>query len=164
MKSWADYAASFLFSPSTKGARTELVDLLAVQRVADLNVRSRVVLLDALQQMPLSACPRRGELWVRNVMLWTRGDELTELKTLCDLKGDVHSLHKLVYQDIRESSIRTDILKHVQREASVQSAHRLLRTRKVLGAIEALEKFYLIWTTRCCVRWSLSCWTGQTMA
>ena len=130
MKSWADYAASFLFSPSTKGARTELVDLLAVQRVADLNVRSRVVLLDALQQMPLSACPRRGELWVRNVMLWTRGDELTELKTLCDLKGDVHSLHKLVYQDIRESSIRTDILKHVQREASVQSAHRLLRTRK----------------------------------
>ena len=91
MKSWADYAASFLFSPSTKGARTELVDLLAVQRVADLNVRSRVVLLDALQQMPLSACPRRGELWVRNVMLWTRGDELTELKTLCDLKGDVHS-------------------------------------------------------------------------
>ena len=40
MKSWADYAASFLFSPSTKGARTELVDLLAVQRVADLNVRS----------------------------------------------------------------------------------------------------------------------------
>ena len=25
MKSWADYAASFLFSPSTKGARTELV-------------------------------------------------------------------------------------------------------------------------------------------
>ena len=130
MKSWADYAASFLFSPSTKGARTELVDLLAVQRVADLNVRSRVVLLDALQQMPLSACPRRGELWVRNVMLWTSGDELTELKTLCDLKGDVHSLHKLVYQDIRESSIRTDILKHVQREASVQSAHRLLRTRK----------------------------------
>ena len=41
-----------------------------------------------------------------------------------------HRLHKLVYQDIRESSIRTDILKHVQREASVQSAHRLLRTRK----------------------------------
>ena len=34
-----------------------------------------------------------------------------------------------MYQDIRESSIRTDILKHVQREAR-QSAHRLLRTRK----------------------------------
>lgn len=129
-KTWADYAASWVFSPSSKGARTELVDLLAVQRVADLNVRSRVVLLDALQQMPLSACPQRGELWVRNIMLWTRGDELTELKTLCDLKGDVHSLHKLVYHDVREVSIRTDILKHVQREASVQSAHRLLRTRK----------------------------------
>ena len=46
-----------------RDARTELVDLLAVQRVADLNVHSRVVLLDALQQMPLAACPGRAELW-----------------------------------------------------------------------------------------------------
>ena len=44
MKSWADYAASFLFSPSTKGARTELVDLLAVQEGRGQRARSRVVL------------------------------------------------------------------------------------------------------------------------
>jgi len=112
-----------------RGARTELVDLLAVQRVADLNVHSRVVLLDALQQMPLAACPRRAELWVRNVILWTKGDELTELKTLCDLKGDIHSLHRLVYHDLADVNVRREILKHIQREASVHAAHRLLSTR-----------------------------------
>ena len=60
------------------------------------------MLLDALQQMPLAACPSRAELWVRNVILWTKGDELTELKTLCDLKGDIHSLHRLVYHDLAQ--------------------------------------------------------------
>jgi len=126
--SWTS-PSSYFADAGARGARTELVDLLAVQRVADLNVHSRVVLLDALQQMPLSACPHRAELWVRNVILWTRGDELTELKTLCDLKGDIHSLHKLVYHDVSEPGIRREILKHIQREASVQSAHRLLQTR-----------------------------------
>ena len=24
------------------------------------------------------------QVWVKNVILWTKGDELTELKTLCD--------------------------------------------------------------------------------
>ena len=128
---WRKRSPSYYWTSSreTRGARTELVDLLAVQRVADLNVHSRVVLLDALQQMPLAACPGRAELWVRNVILWTKGDELTELKTLCDLKGDIHSLHRLVYHDISQGHVRREILKHIQREASVHAAHRLLSTR-----------------------------------
>ncbi|KAH8063221.1 hypothetical protein JL722_2384 [Aureococcus anophagefferens] len=128
---WRKRSPSYYWTSSreARGARTELVDLLAVQRVADLNVHSRVVLLDALQQMPLAACPGRAELWVRNVILWTKGDELTELKTLCDLKGDVHSLHRLVYHDISQGHVRREILKHIQREASVHAAHRLLSTR-----------------------------------
>ena len=79
--------------------------------------------------MPLAACPQRAELWVRNVILWTKGDELTELKTLCDLKGDIHSLHRLVYGDIQQGHVRREILKHIQREASVHAAHRLLSTK-----------------------------------
>ena len=128
---WRKRSPSYYWTSSreTRGARTELVDLLAVQRVADLNVHSRVVLLDALQQMPLAACPGRAELWVRNVILWTKGDELTELKTLCDLKGDIHSLHRLVYGDIQQGHVRREILKHIQREASVHAAHRLLSTK-----------------------------------
>ena len=108
--------------------------------------------LDALQQMPLSACPRRGELWVRNVMLWTRGDELTELKTLCDLKGDVPVS--------TSSCIRTSASRRSGRIFSNMSSGRrpcsrrigcYVRGKSLLGATEALEKCYLTWTTRCCV-------------
>lgn len=110
------------------GARTDLVELLAVQRVADLNVYARVALLDALQQMPLAAHPR-AEKWVRNVIVWTKSDDLTELKTLTDGKGDIHSFHRLVYVDLTDPQIRDDILKHIAREAKIHAAHRQLATR-----------------------------------
>ena len=85
--------------------RTQLVELLAVQRVTDLSIRSRGLVIDALQQMPLSA-HGRAEDWVRNVFAWTKGDELSQLKTMCDLKGDFQSLHKLVFLDIKARSRR----------------------------------------------------------
>ncbi|KAJ8611151.1 hypothetical protein CTAYLR_003577 [Chrysophaeum taylorii] len=111
-----------------EGARTDLVELLAVQRVADLNVYARVALLDALQQMPLAAHPR-AERWVRNVIVWTKADDLTDLKTLTDAKGDIHSFHRLVYVDVTDPQIREDILNHIAREAKIHAAHRLLATR-----------------------------------
>jgi len=109
--------------------RTDLVELLAVQRVADLGVYARVALLDALQQMPLAA-HRRAEIWVKNVILWTKAEDLTELKTLTDCKGDIHSFHKLIYVDISSPKIRAEILKHISREAKIHAAHRLLATRR----------------------------------
>ena len=109
--------------------RTDLVELLAVQRVADLGVYARVALIDALQQMPLAA-HRRAEIWVKNVILWTKAEDLTELKTLMDCKGDIHSFHKLVYVDVASMKIRTEILKHIGREAKIHAAHHLLATRR----------------------------------
>ncbi|KAJ1452230.1 hypothetical protein M885DRAFT_527557 [Pelagophyceae sp. CCMP2097] len=121
-------AGEYWYASPRHSARTALVELLAVQRVADLSVFTRVMLIDALQQMPMAAHAGAQD-WVRNVIMWTKGHDLTTLKTLCDLKGDIHSLHRLVYHDVWSPVIRRDVLRHISREARILEAHRLLATR-----------------------------------
>ncbi|RAW41172.1 hypothetical protein PC110_g2665 [Phytophthora cactorum] len=110
-------------------SRTLILDLLCTTRLADLSVMSRAVLLDALMVMKISAHPM-AEKWVRNIILKTQGDDLSSLKAYTDAKGDFHSMHKLVFNDIRDPIVRADILSHIQREASVQIAHMRLGTKR----------------------------------
>ncbi|CAH0520280.1 unnamed protein product [Peronospora belbahrii] len=110
-------------------SRTLILDLLCTTRLADLSVMSRALLLDALMVMKISAHPM-AEKWVRNIILKTQGDDLSNLKTYTDAKGDFHSMHKLVFNDIRDLMVRADILSHIQREASVQIAHMRLGTKR----------------------------------
>ncbi|TMW62234.1 hypothetical protein Poli38472_009727 [Pythium oligandrum] len=112
-------------------SRTLILDLLCSGRLADLTVTSRAILLDALMVMKISAHPQ-CEKWVRNIILKTSGDDLSNLKTYSDAKGDFHSLHKLVFNDIRDPAIRTDILNHIRREAGVQTAHMRLGTKRAM--------------------------------
>lgn len=112
-------------------SRTMILELLCMTRLADLTVTSRAILLDAMMVMKLSAHPM-CEKWVRNIILKTSGDDLSSLKTLTDAKGDFHSMHKLVFNDIRDPTIRADILNHIKREASVQTAHMRLGTKKAM--------------------------------
>ncbi|TDH66237.1 hypothetical protein CCR75_002296 [Bremia lactucae] len=109
--------------------RTLILDLLCTTRLAELSVMSRAVLLDALMVMKISAHPM-AEKWVRNIILRTQGDDLSNLKTYTDAKGDFHSMHKLVFNDVRDSVVRADILGHIHREASVQIAHMRLGTKR----------------------------------
>ena len=109
--------------------RTELIELLAVDRISVLTVKSRVCLLKALLLLKITAVPR-AEHWVRNIILSTHLDELSELKTLTDCTGDYRTMTKLVYEDIRSETVRRDILSHLKKEANVQRAHFENRTRK----------------------------------
>lgn len=109
--------------------RTELIQLLAMDRLPTLTVMSRVIVLHALQLMKLRATPR-AEYWVRNVILNTHQDDLSELKTLTDAKGDYFSMNKLIYNDIGSETIRQDILRHIRKEAGVQHAHMQMNTKK----------------------------------
>eukprot|EP00520_Triparma_pacifica_P007006 CAMPEP_0118651948 /NCGR_PEP_ID=MMETSP0785-20121206/11055_1 /TAXON_ID=91992 /ORGANISM="Bolidomonas pacifica, Strain CCMP 1866" /LENGTH=475 /DNA_ID=CAMNT_0006544429 /DNA_START=267 /DNA_END=1691 /DNA_ORIENTATION=+ len=109
--------------------RTELIDLLAVHRISALNVVSRATVLDALQKMKLTANPR-CEFWVRNLIVNTRKDELSELKTLTDAKGDYFSMHKLVFVDVRTQTVRDDILKHLEKEAKWSWAQMSMNTSR----------------------------------
>jgi len=109
--------------------RTEVIELLAVNRISDLSVLSKVIVLHALQMMKLPA-NAKGEFWVRNIILKTHQDDLSQLKTLTDAKGDYFCMNKLIYDDIRSESVRRDILAHFEKEARVQEAHMKMKTKK----------------------------------
>jgi hypothetical protein len=108
--------------------RTKLLQLLAVERVTELTTASRAMLLDGFQRMKLSAHPQ-CEQWALSIVLKTRGDGLSELKSLTDSKGDFNSMHKLVYWDIRNAKVKEDILKHIAVQANIQASHMILKTK-----------------------------------
>ena len=125
--------------------RTELINLLAVERLPILTVISRVILLHSLQLLKLRA-NHRAEFWVQNILCNTHQDDLSELKTLTDAKGDYFSMNKLIYDDIRSESVRQTILAHIRREAAIQHTHMQMGTwrkqrvpmqfRKVLSDVD----------------------------
>ena len=78
--------------------------------------------------MKLSAHPQ-AEQWTLSIISKTKGDNLSELKSLTDCKGDFNSMHKLIYWDVRNAKVKTEILKHIEGQAKVQASHMILRTK-----------------------------------
>jgi len=109
--------------------RTELILILAVERLAALTVYSRVIVLHALQILKLRANPR-AEHWVRNILLNSAGDDLSDIKTLTDAKGDYYCMSKLIYDDIKSETVRHDILTHMRKEGAMQVTRRQLGTKR----------------------------------
>jgi len=109
--------------------RTELIEILAVERLAALTVYSRVIVLHALQILKLRANPR-AEHWVRNILLNSTGDDLSDIKTLTDAKGDYYCMSKLIYDDIKSETVRHDILTHIRKEGAMQVTRRQLGTKR----------------------------------
>lgn len=58
------------------------------------------MLIDALQKIGMRYRPLR-QTWASNVLLATRGLELTLLKNYLDDGGDYHTCYKLVYNDLQ---------------------------------------------------------------
>lgn len=108
-------------------SRTILIDTLAIHRIGELSVLARACVLDGLQRMKLSA-HEKGELYVKNIITKTYMDDLSELKSTTDSKGDFYSLHKLIFQDIQDAGIRASILDHISKQARTQRAHMDLGT------------------------------------
>jgi hypothetical protein len=108
--------------------RTKLLHTLVNDRVGEMNISSRAMLLDGLQRMKLSA-HHLSEVYVKQIIMKTKGDELSELKSHTDNKGDINSMHKLIYVDIRNEKIKKDILKYISEQARIQASHSTLGTR-----------------------------------
>ena len=102
--------------------RTEFINMLAVERLPILTVVSRVIVLHSLQLLKLRANPQ-AEHFAKNIILNTHQDDLSELKTLMDGKGNYFSMEKLVFDDIKSETIRQDILRHIRKEAAVQQTY-----------------------------------------
>lgn len=87
--------------------------------------------------MKLSA-HAQSEQFVKNIIVTTKTDDLSELKSLTDSKGDVNSMHKLLYTDIRNTSIKESILKYIAQQASIQAAHSAIGSRRGYTHIQFL--------------------------
>lgn len=109
--------------------RTKLLELLAVTRLKELNVYAKVMLIHAFQVMKLSAHPL-SEVYVKNIIFSTKEDDLSELKSLTDSKGDINSMHKLIYDDIKDKNIQADILNYISLQARIQQGHNTIKSRK----------------------------------
>src|SRR2546428_413800 len=70
-----------------------------------------------------------------NLLLATKKQHLTHLKNMMDTSGTYHNLHKLVWIDMVDDSLRAQILQHFQTEAEAMEPIRPVR-RKVLSDID----------------------------
>ena len=111
-----------------KNNRTDLLKFLS-SRIQELNREAKANFLDGLQRMKLSAHPL-AETIAKDIILSTREDELSRLKSKTDTKGDVNSMHKLVYTDIRSPLIRGKILDHIQKQAKSQQSLGITNGRR----------------------------------
>lgn len=109
--------------------RTKLLKLLSFDRVTEMNIPVRALVVDGMQRLKISANPQ-CEIFVANIFLKTKGDELSELKSLTDSKGDFNSMHRLIFTDIRTPEVKKRLLDYIQQQANVQDAHKKLGTKK----------------------------------
>ena len=109
--------------------RTELIEILAVERLSALTNYSRVIVLAALQILKMRA-NQNAEYYVRNIILNTFGDDLSDVKTMTDQKGDYYCMSKLIYDDIKSETVRHDILKHIRTQGARQLAMRQGGTKR----------------------------------
>lgn len=109
--------------------RTELTQLLTRDRVAELDLSSLAAVVFALQSGRTGPA---AEAAIRDLMLSQRGAALTALKNQINMRTDVHDVEGLVYDDIDDDGIRTELLEHFAQ----QGAQVSVREAKVLSDID----------------------------
>ena len=93
------------------------VEMLIRERLCDLSTIARAVLVDALQKVGLRYRPQR-QYWARDIIVATKGIELTHLKAYMDDGGDYHTMYKLLYHDL-QGSIQKAVADHITKEGQV---------------------------------------------
>ncbi|GAA1393466.1 phosphatase domain-containing protein [Luteococcus peritonei] len=93
------------------GARNHeaLVSLLAVERRGELDLQSCANLIHGLQVGRTSS---KDEQVILSLVRELRGEELTHLKNLLNLRNDHHDLEGLVFVDIDDEQVREELLAH----------------------------------------------------
>ena len=114
--------------------RSELLQVLCKDRVHELSVRSKVYLLNGIQSLTVTANESCEKLVVK-IIEETKGEALSELKSLTDAKGDVNNFHKLVYLDVRSDSMQCRILDWIKKQAAFLNSHRQLNSRHAMRSI-----------------------------
>lgn len=85
-------------------------------RISALNGMSRALILNALMKRNLSFDYKKQRI-VSSILLSCHGEAMLELKDVLDSGGEYHNLHKLVWQDVWYSPIRSKILAKIKNES-----------------------------------------------
>ncbi|CAD7922692.1 unnamed protein product [Amoebophrya sp. A25] len=109
---------------SRGGSRTQLISFLTEDAVEELTVRSRVLIINALQVLKFTCSPE-AEIGVQRIIMNTLGDDLTNLKSMTDSKGSIHGFWKLVFSDLGYES-RCHVLRHIWEQSTMQVYTRLV--------------------------------------
>ncbi len=102
---------------SVAAHRRQLIRVLCHDRLNLLTTPAKAMVLHALQKIKLSSDRPTMERAVYDILTSCRGHDLTELKAIMDSKGNYHSLHKLVFNDIKTTTTRRLIADHMLEEA-----------------------------------------------
>ena len=104
---------------SERGRRASPVAQLPSRRCR-CRCRCRASLVDGLQKLGPRYRAQR-QRWVRDVLLGTRGYELTLLKGYMDDGGDYHTMYKLMYNDLQGAE-QAAVLAHLRAEGQAVAA------------------------------------------
>ncbi len=115
--------------------KEQLLRLVSVERLPELTVATRALVIGALQTGSTS---HDEELAIRDIVLGTRGADLTELKTAIDLGRDHHDLVQLLFHDIDSEAVKDAIVAHLRAAAPPPTGEL-----KVMSDID--DTFYANW-------------------
>ena len=101
--------------------RRELVELLCVERVAELSPRMRARVVHALRELPLSPVVSHG---IRSTLLSLTGEPFRDMKYLLNSTGDRHDLEHVVYERLTPAD-RDAVLAHIAAEVADTPVHDL---------------------------------------
>ncbi|MFN8606466.1 MAG: phosphatase domain-containing protein [Vulcanimicrobiota bacterium] len=104
------------FDRLSSSAEKTLLKEVIRPRVQDLSVRSRGLLIKAMQVGPTYY---HREKAIRDIMLATHGHDLTVLKRHIDRGNDHRDLAQLLFHDIDRLDYRRQILEHINREGQL---------------------------------------------
>lgn len=108
--------------------RSKLLSIIFDDRVNELSLLSKATVVDGLMRLKLTA-HSKGEIYIRNIFMGIKEDQLSEFKSLIDSKMDFYNLHKLIFYDIRTKSIRKDIIDRILRCAKVHRSHNQIGSK-----------------------------------
>src|SRR5690606_8775034 len=101
--------------------RQALVELLCVERVAELSPRMRAKVVHALRELAPSAVISHG---IRSCFLSLTGAAFRDMKYLLNSTGDRHDLEHVVFERLTPAD-REAVLAHIAAEAADAPEHDL---------------------------------------
>lgn len=103
--------------------RTTLLRLLTSDRIGDLSLFARALVIDALAS---GVTLEDEEAAIRDVFLGSRGKDLTALKNAVDAGDDYHDLEQVVFHDIDDEAVQGTILGHIAAHAAPSGEVKVL--------------------------------------